>query len=105
MSAKWFAGRLRELRLAAGLSQRELAERAGIDKDSLSRLERDLWQPTWETVLALCQALGVDCTAFTMQPAEHAKPRGRGRPRKGEGGQAGAGLSGQKKGRNGKGNR
>ncbi|HEY7308390.1 MAG TPA: helix-turn-helix transcriptional regulator [Gemmataceae bacterium] len=81
MSAKWFAGRLRELRLAAGLSQRELAERAGIDKDSLSRLERDRWQPTWETVLALASALGVEVGAFTVAPKDTPSPE-RGRPRK-----------------------
>ncbi|HTU18906.1 MAG TPA: helix-turn-helix transcriptional regulator [Gemmataceae bacterium] len=80
MSAKWFAGRLRELRLAAGLSQKDLAERAGIDKDSLSRLERDKWQPTWETVLALASALDVEVGAFTVAPKDEPAPQ-RGRPR------------------------
>jgi transcriptional regulator with XRE-family HTH domain len=46
-------------------------------------LEQGRRKPSWETVLALAKALGVDCTAFTIEPAaEAAAPRSRGRPRK-----------------------
>jgi transcriptional regulator with XRE-family HTH domain len=58
-----------------------LAERAGINKDSLSRMERDQWQPTWETVLALASAFGVEVDAFTIAPRDTPSPE-RGRPPK-----------------------
>ena len=89
MKGEWFAGRLKQLREAAGLTQKELADRAGLTTDGIARLERSDRKPTWETVLALCQALGVSCEEFAREPAER-PPRGRGRPPKGvtEGGQA-----------------
>jgi transcriptional regulator with XRE-family HTH domain len=78
MNAKWFAGRLRELRIAAGLSHKELADKAGINKDSLSRLELERWQPTWATIVALCKALGATPNDFIIPPAPaEKKPRGR----------------------------
>ena len=46
-------------------------------------LEQGRRKPSWETVLALVKALGVDCAAFTTEPeAEPASARPRGRPRK-----------------------
>jgi transcriptional regulator with XRE-family HTH domain len=83
--ATGFAGRLRAVREQAGLSQRQLADRAGCNVFTLSKLERGTQEPAWPLVLALARALGVDCTAFQPtgeEPAE--KPaRPRGRPRKG----------------------
>jgi transcriptional regulator with XRE-family HTH domain len=81
MNAEWFAGRLKELRSAAGLTQQQLADKAGLAVGVIRKLEQQENKPTWETALILCQALGVDCTAFTQPPAERpaAKP---GRPRK-----------------------
>lgn len=81
MVSERFAGRLRELREQAGLTQEQLADRAGLTKWGITDLERGRRSPTWETVLVLCEALGVKCTAFTQQPATMDK-RGRGRPRK-----------------------
>ena len=103
MGAEQFPGRLRELREAAGLTQRDLADKIGVHVDAVARWEQGRREPSWATVLALAVALGVDCMAFTAPPAEGAEPRGRGRPRKVEGGQTGAGPSGKKKGRKGKG--
>jgi transcriptional regulator with XRE-family HTH domain len=77
----WFAGRLRELREAAGLTQGELAERAGLTRVGVAQLEVGRRKPAWETVLALCDALGVECGAFTQAPADRPAP-GPGRPRK-----------------------
>lgn len=80
-----FAGRLRELREAAGLSRKELAERAGMKSEAGIRdLEQGLRIPGWDTVLALADALGVPIQAFREEPAEPAsvEPRKRGRPRK-----------------------
>lgn len=79
--AKWFAGRLRELREQAGLTQQELAEKAGFTRGGIAQLESGRRKPAWETVVALAQALGVDCTAFMQQPAA-VVAAGPGRPRK-----------------------
>ena len=81
MVSEMFAGRLRELRTEAGLSQQELAEKAGMTKDGIAHLEQGRRSPSWETVLALCAALGVSCEAFTVSPSP-TEPPGRGRPRK-----------------------
>lgn len=81
MLSERFAGRLRELREQAGLTQEQLADKAGLTKWGITDLERGRRSPTWGTVLVLCEALGVDCTAFTQAPATESK-RGRGRPRK-----------------------
>jgi transcriptional regulator with XRE-family HTH domain len=81
VKAEWFAGRLRELREAAGLTQEQLGRRAGMAWRTITHLEAGDRKPTWETVLALCRALGVECGAFATEPAARPEPR-RGRPRK-----------------------
>jgi transcriptional regulator with XRE-family HTH domain len=80
-SAKWFAGRLRELREAAGLTQEQLGERVGVKREAVARWEAGKREPGWSNVLALAEALGVDCTAFTQAPARQTTP-GKGRPPK-----------------------
>src|SRR5262245_29930418 len=82
MSAEWFAGRLRELRTEAGLTQEELAEKVGVKRDAIARWERGRREPRVSNVHALAEALGVDCTAFPQQPAARPPP-GPGRPPKG----------------------
>jgi transcriptional regulator with XRE-family HTH domain len=82
MEAERFPGRLRELREAAGLTQRDLADKIGVHVDAVARWEQGRREPSWATVLALAEALGVDCTAFTQAPAQR-PPAGPGRPRKG----------------------
>lgn len=58
------AARLRALREAAGLSQEELAERAGLSSHAISALERGTrTRPYPHTVRALCDALGADAEA------------------------------------------
>src|SRR3954463_11756336 len=55
------AVRLRALREAAGLSQEELAERAGLSSHAISALERGTrTRPYPHTMRALCEALGAD---------------------------------------------
>src|SRR5438874_2443105 len=81
MSAEWFAGRLKELREAAGLTQAQLAEKAGMNRFGVAQLEQGRHQPSWESVLALARALGVSCDAFAEEPKPTAPAR-RGRPRK-----------------------
>lgn len=83
MSIEHFAGRLKELRTRAGMTQGELAAKAGIKVGAIRDLEQGRNGPTWETVLALAAALGVTCEAFTQEPtAEATEPRRPGRPRK-----------------------
>src|SRR3984885_15647877 len=47
-------------RLKAGMSQRELAERAGVPVTMISAYERDQRQPTLATLLRLLHAAGFD---------------------------------------------
>lgn len=47
-------------RLKAGMSQRELAERAGVPVTMISSYERDQRQPTLTTLLRLLRAAGFD---------------------------------------------
>lgn len=56
---------LRRLRLAAGLTQRELGQAAGIPRSSVSALERGLMtKPDVALQQRLAQALGVTTTAI-----------------------------------------
>ena len=80
-----FADRLKSLREAAGLSQYALAQRSGLTKQALSRLELGENEPTWATVQLIAAALGVDCREFVdpgLKPPAPEPPRPRGRPRK-----------------------
>lgn len=51
--------RLLDRRLAAGMSQRELATASGIDQAEISRIERGQSNPTIQTLHALGAPLGV----------------------------------------------
>src|SRR4051812_46403412 len=66
--AKWFPGRLRGLREQAGLTQEQVAEGAGLTGDGIAQLERGRHGPSWETVVALVKALGVDPNPFLKEP-------------------------------------
>jgi DNA-binding XRE family transcriptional regulator len=81
MEMERFAGRLAELRTKAGMTQQHLAEMAGLTRDGVAHLEGGRRAPSWETVLAICTALGVSCEAFRVEPADTAKKRP-GRPKK-----------------------
>src|SRR3954454_162347 len=72
-----FAARLKELREAAGLTQEELAERSGVTRPGLFKIEQGVRVPRWDTVLALAEALGVSVAASAEDPA--GRPA-RGRP-------------------------
>lgn len=55
-----FGQKLRALRRAAGITQRELAERVGVDFSYISKLENDrLSPPAADTVVEICKALDV----------------------------------------------
>lgn len=74
-----FAARLRELRIAAGLTQAQLAEKAGMHLHGFTKIEYGDREPAWATVLDLAAALGVDVSEF-LGPDDQSAPRGR--PRK-----------------------
>jgi DNA-binding phage protein len=52
------AGQLLSLRLAAGMTQKQVAERSGISQADVSRYERGVGNPTQSTIEALAHALG-----------------------------------------------
>lgn len=56
--------RLRGARLMAGLSQEELAERAGVTKMAISKYERDIMQPSSRVLMKLSKALGCKVEYF-----------------------------------------
>lgn len=47
-------------RKAVGLSQEELAEKAGIDRTYVSQIERGISNPSLVVLVKLSQALGVE---------------------------------------------
>ena len=51
---------LRESRLRTGLSQRRLAELAGVTQPTVARIENGLIRPTFERLLELVRACGLD---------------------------------------------
>lgn len=68
--SRWFGPRLRELRIARGLTLADLADRAGVDLDSVHRWEKGTRQPSWASVLAVCKALDVPPQAFMQPPRQ-----------------------------------
>ena len=54
--------RLRELRLAAGLTQAELARRTGIHRPNIARVEAGRHTPSLETLSRMATAIGVPAT-------------------------------------------
>lgn len=55
-----FGERLRTARQTAGLTQEELAERAGIDRPAVSEIERGLRDARLSTLLRIESALGAE---------------------------------------------
>lgn len=70
-----FQRRLQELRKESGLTQAQLAEKAGMSIGGVRDLEQGRNAPSWETVVILAGALGVDCRAFQADVARK-KPGG-----------------------------
>src|SRR3546814_17846107 len=71
-SANTLGDRLRRLRLAAGLGQQELAERASIAAGTVSMVERGRASVDDRTIAALAQVLDVDPSYFVRQGLEPA---------------------------------
>jgi transcriptional regulator with XRE-family HTH domain len=74
--------RLRFLREQAGLTQVQLAERAGLHLSAVTRFEQGVRSPTLESASALASALGVKVDDLLAPMPDSAGPRRqRGRPR------------------------
>ncbi len=58
---------IKGLRDEKQLKQQALAEAAGIGVAHLSKIERGLGNPTWATVLAIAEALGVSLVALSKR--------------------------------------
>jgi transcriptional regulator with XRE-family HTH domain len=66
---KRFGSRLRELRLAAGLSQEQLAEIAELDRTYISSTERGRCNISLDAISQIAFALGISPAAF-FSPSE-----------------------------------
>ena len=60
--------RLKELRLAAGLTQAELARRTGIHRPNIARVEAGRHTPSLETLSRIASAIGVSTTHVLASP-------------------------------------
>ena len=49
----------REIRLKKGLSQAEVAKRAGLSREYVNKIEADKYDPPLSTINAIAEALGV----------------------------------------------
>ncbi len=67
ITGKKLGARVKELRLAAGLTQAELARRTGIHRPNIARVEAGRHTPSLETLDRLAQAIGVPTTQLLYQ--------------------------------------
>jgi transcriptional regulator with XRE-family HTH domain len=69
-----FGDAVRERRIAAGLSQEALAERCGVDRKSISRMETGAFSPSLDRVWVVAEALDVTMHEL-FEDAEPPEPR------------------------------
>jgi len=69
--------RIKELRVAAGMTQEELADRTGFFRTYMSRLETGAANPTFDALLTLAAALEVAPAALFEPPSEASPKRAR----------------------------
>ena len=62
------ADNMRRVRLARGLSLRELATQTGLSKASLSQIEREIANPTVSTLTRIAVALDISFSELTRSP-------------------------------------
>ena len=60
------AANLRRYRAERGIAQEKLALTAGVDRTMVSKIERELTNPSIETLLKLANVLGVTVSALLM---------------------------------------
>lgn len=66
---------IREARLRSGLSQRTLADRLGTSHAAISRWERGIVKPTWETVNDAAHACNLEVQVRLVERDEDEMPR------------------------------
>ena len=74
-----FGDRIKELRLARGVTQDELSERVGVFRTYMSRIETGVANPTLTLLQALADALEVTLPELVEFPAAQSAPRKRAR--------------------------
>lgn len=62
--------KIKELRVAKGLTQEELADRAELSKGFISQLERDLTSPSISTLEDILLCLGISVADFFTEDAD-----------------------------------
>ena len=62
--------KIKELRVAKGLTQEELADRSELSKGFISQLERDLTSPSIATLMDILQCLGTTVSEFFQEDPE-----------------------------------
>jgi len=62
--AKAFGLKVKEVRLAQGMTQEQLAEATGLHSTFISNVERGYRVPTIVTLLRLAEGLGVEASAL-----------------------------------------
>jgi transcriptional regulator with XRE-family HTH domain len=72
-----FGARLKALREQAGLTQKQLAAKAGVSQRGIANWELGLRDPAWTNVLKLAEALGVEVGAFVGGPTKPKKGKGK----------------------------
>ena len=64
---KSFGAVCREVRVAAGLSQKEVADAGGLDQSRVSEIERGRYLPGLDMAMRLANGLGVTLTSIVAQ--------------------------------------
>lgn len=82
MTKETLAARLKELREAAGLTQEQLAARAGLSKRTYEKIEQGASDTKWIAIEAIADALGISTDRFREEPQEPVSEPARGRPKK-----------------------
>ena len=80
-----FGQALKRMREEKDWTREQLAEKCGLSRMQIFRLETGEQGASWETVQALAAALGVDCTAFQADDDDSTgkkKPARKRRPKK-----------------------
>jgi transcriptional regulator with XRE-family HTH domain len=67
-----YATKLTQLRDAAGLTQRELAEKSGVSQQAIAHYEAGDRVPGFDAVQSICKALGVSIVEF--ERCTHGEP-------------------------------
>lgn len=75
-SAKDFGDFIRRRRQLAGLTQAELAQRAGLETKQISRIETATNVPGLNSILALCAALDIELSLRDLDEAGALSPAG-----------------------------